>query len=147
MQFPSQQPCCHYPSLPSSRHSSLPANGQVKAGYAANSFPCPRHPVLETRTLYFLLELVGCHSGVLRRDIRLHLLRLDALLPPPPNLAFVLEGVEEISSSTPLHGLREWFWCNVEVLGCHLRHTACATSNQDPVEPARTQYRGGRFSR
>jgi 4-hydroxysphinganine ceramide fatty acyl 2-hydroxylase len=147
MQLPSQQPCCHYTSLPSSWHSSLLANGQVKAGYAANPFPRPRYPILETGTLCVLLELVGCHSSVLWRHIWLHLLRLDALLPSPPNLAVILEGIEEISSSTSLYGLRKWFWCNVQILGRYLRHTTCATSYQDPVETLAHNNPRDRFRR
>lgn len=133
MQFPSQQPCCHYTPLPPSRHPSLSANGQVKVGHAADPFPCPRHSILETCTFRFLLELVCCHSCILRRDFRLHLLRPDALLPSPPNLTFLLEGVKEVPPSTPLHGLRERLWCDESILGRYLRDSANSPSDQDVV--------------
>jgi hypothetical protein len=133
IQLPPQQSCCHYPPLSSPRHPSLPANGQVEIGNAPDPVSRPRNPVLEACTFRFLLEFVRCNSSVLWRNIRLYLLRLDALLLTSPNPTFVLEGAEEIPSSTSLYGLREWLWCNKSILGCHFRYPTCTASNQDTV--------------
>lgn len=60
--------------LPSSRHSPLPADGQVSTCDAPDSVRRVGGAVLEVGSYCFLLQLACGAAGILRRCLRLHLL-------------------------------------------------------------------------